>query len=53
MRTWNEVTLYRVDRETTYQHIDALFIQMVDWEVIERHWRFGQYVLDMDTPSEP
>jgi TnpA family transposase len=38
MRTWNDVTLYRVDRETTYQHIDALFTQVVDWKLIERHW---------------
>ena len=38
MRTWNDVTFYRVDRATTYTHIDALFTQVVDWEVIERHW---------------
>ena len=24
---------------TTYTHIDALFTQVVDWDVIERHWR--------------
>ncbi len=39
MRTWNDVTLYRVDRNTTYQHIDALFTQVVDWDLIERHWQ--------------
>jgi TnpA family transposase len=38
MRTWNDVILYRVDRETTYKHIDALLTQVVDWELIERHW---------------
>ena len=38
MRTWNDVTLYRVDRDTSYKHIDALFTQVVDWDVIERHW---------------
>ena len=38
MRTWNDVTFYRVDRATTYTHIDALFTQVVDWEVIEHHW---------------
>lgn len=38
MRTWNDVTLYRVDHATTYQHIDALFTQVVDWDLIERHW---------------
>jgi TnpA family transposase len=30
--------MYRVDRETTYKHIDALFTQVVDWELIERYW---------------
>ena len=31
MRTWNDVTLYRVDRMTTYTHIDRLLTQVVDW----------------------
>jgi TnpA family transposase len=38
MRTWNDVTLYRVDRRTTYQHIDRLLTQVVDWDLIERYW---------------
>jgi TnpA family transposase len=38
MRTWNDVTLYRVDRSTTYQHIDRLLTQVVDWDLIERYW---------------
>src|SRR5215471_18022847 len=38
MRTWNDVTFYRVDPTTTYTHIDALFTQVVDWDLIERHW---------------
>ena len=38
MRTWNEVTFYRVDRATTDTPIDALFTQVVDGDVIERHW---------------
>ena len=37
MRTWNDVTFYRVDHVTSYTHIDALFTQVVDWDVIERH----------------
>jgi TnpA family transposase len=37
MRTWNDVTFYRVARATTYTHIDALFTHVVDWDVIERH----------------
>jgi TnpA family transposase len=39
MRTWNDVTLYRVDHHTTYLHIDRLLTQVVDWELIERHWQ--------------
>jgi hypothetical protein len=30
MRTWNEVTLYRADRDTAYKHMDGLFTQVVD-----------------------
>jgi TnpA family transposase len=39
MRTWNDVTFYRVDRHTSYKHIDALFTGVVDWDLIERHWQ--------------
>lgn len=39
MRAWNDVTLYRVAPTTSYQHIDPLFTQVVDWDVIERHWQ--------------
>ena len=33
------MTFYRVDHATAYKHIDALFTQAVDWDVIERHWQ--------------
>jgi TnpA family transposase len=39
MQTWNDVSLYRVDRRTTYQHIDRLLTQVVDWDLIERYWQ--------------
>jgi TnpA family transposase len=39
MRTWQDVTFYRADAQTTYQHIDALFTQVVDWDLIARHWQ--------------
>jgi len=39
MRTWNDVTFYRADRDTSYKHIDALLTQVVDWDLIERHWQ--------------
>ncbi len=38
MRTWNDVTFYRVDHRTTYKHIDRLLTQVVDWDLIERYW---------------
>ena len=39
MRTWNDVTFYRIDRSTTYKHIDRLLTQVVDWDLIERYWQ--------------
>lgn len=39
MRNWSDVTFYRPDRQTRYRHIDPLFTQVVDWELIETHWR--------------
>ena len=39
MRTWSDVTFYRVDRNTTYPHIDRLLTQVIDWDLIERHWQ--------------
>jgi TnpA family transposase len=39
MRTWNDVTFYRVDHSTTYKHIGRLLTQVVDWDLIERYWQ--------------
>ena len=39
LRTWQDVTFYRVDAQTTYQHSDALFTQVVDWDLMARHWQ--------------
>jgi TnpA family transposase len=39
MRTWNDVTFYRVDRRTTYLHIDRLLTQAIGWDLIERYWQ--------------
>ena len=38
MRNWNDVVFYRPEKSSTYRHIDALFGQVVDWAMIERHW---------------
>jgi TnpA family transposase len=47
-RTWTDVTFSRVDCATSYTPIDALFTQVVDWDVSERHWHdMMQVVLSM------
>ena len=36
------------------QHIDALFTQVVDWDVIERHWHdMMQVVLSIQAGTRP
>lgn len=39
IRNWKDLTLYRPDRETKYQHIHRLFSETVDWQLIETHWQ--------------
>lgn len=39
MRTWNDVNFYRPDTQARYEHIDGLFDQVVNWELIETHWQ--------------
>ena len=39
MRTWNDAAFYRPSRETKYLHIDALFTDAINWELIETHWQ--------------
>jgi TnpA family transposase len=38
MRTWDDVIFYRPDAQTTYKHINALFTETVDWQLIETHY---------------
>ena len=33
------VTFYRSDKNTTYQHIDSLFSDSINWKLIETHWQ--------------
>jgi TnpA family transposase len=39
MRNWNEVTFYRPSSEASYEHIDALFSRVADWDLIEARWK--------------
>ena len=39
MRNWNNVTFYRPDPDTVYQHIDTLFTKSINWQLIQTHWQ--------------
>jgi len=39
IRNWQDLKLYRVDAATQYKHIDGLFTETVDWDLIGRHWQ--------------
>jgi TnpA family transposase len=39
IRNWKDLVFYRPDRETTYHHIDSLFTEVIDWQLIETHWQ--------------
>jgi TnpA family transposase len=38
IRNWQDLIFYRPDKETVYQHIDSLFKDSIDWELIKTHW---------------
>jgi hypothetical protein len=35
-RNWQNLTFYRSDKETVYQHIDLLFKDVINWERIAK-----------------
>ena len=39
MRNWNDVIFYRPSQQSRYKHIDALFGGVIDWALIEAHYR--------------
>lgn len=39
IRNWQDLILYRSTPERTYKHIDALFTDVIDWQLIETHWQ--------------
>jgi Tn3 transposase DDE domain len=39
IRNWKDLVFYRPDKETTYHHIDSLFTEVIDWQLIETHWQ--------------
>ena len=39
IRNWKDLIFYRPDKGITYDHIESLFSDTVDWKLIETHWR--------------
>jgi len=37
IRNWQQLTLYRPDKDERYDHIDTLFTDTVDWDLIATH----------------
>lgn len=39
IRNWKNLILFRPDKSIKYQHINRLFDETADWELIEKHWQ--------------
>lgn len=39
IRNVKDLVFYRPDKKKKYKHIDSLFKEKVDWELIETHWQ--------------
>ena len=39
IRNWHDLVFFRPTKETSYQHLDMLFKDVIDWELIETHWK--------------
>jgi TnpA family transposase len=50
IRNWKDLVFYRYDKNTIYQHIDSLFTETINWQLIETHWQdLMQVVLSIYT----
>ena len=38
IRNWKDLTFFRPSKDAKYRHIDGLFSDTVDWQLIEDHW---------------
>jgi len=38
IRNWKELTFFRPTKNSKYKHIDSLFSDTIDWDLIETHW---------------
>src|SRR5439155_16766773 len=39
IRNWKDLILFRPDRSSTYRHLDTLFGDPIDWELVELGWQ--------------
>ncbi len=39
IRNWKDLRFFRPSKDTRYQHIDNLFSDTIDWDLIETHWQ--------------
>ena len=50
IRNIKDLVFYRPDKQKKYRHIDSLFKESIDWELIETHWQdLMQVVLSIKT----
>ncbi len=45
IRNWQDLIFYRPDKETVYQHIDSLFKDSINWELLRPHWTVLMHVV--------
>jgi TnpA family transposase len=38
IRNWKDIKFFRADKKIRYKSIDSLFTDVIDWDIIERHW---------------
>jgi TnpA family transposase len=39
IRNWKDLNFFRPDKSTKYKHIDSLFKDTIDWDLIKTHWK--------------
>jgi len=39
IRNWQELKFFRPSKESKYQHIDSLFKDVIDWDLLKTHWK--------------
>jgi TnpA family transposase len=38
IRNWKDLSFFRPSKDTQYRHIDTLFSDTIDWQLVEAHW---------------